>query len=197
MKKAGISLFMASAMALSMLSGCGSSSTVESVKEKTEEDVVEEYVPNQDYLDALATFGLDDISFEYDSLDEACYAIVGEDNAFIEIMSFGYKNDLAKEMYDRIYYTVTGYTDDQIASVDSYMKETFASIASNDWCEMTTDYDADKELYILQLHYTGLDDKDHVSTMVDEGVLGLTEDANQISISATDEAAQDNGLIKR
>lgn len=186
-----LSLLMATFMSLAMLTGCGNGTTSGS---NTTEEVVEK-APSSEYVAVLNEFGLEDVNYTFKGKKSIVFASKVSDET-LEILAFGYTNDIAEEMYDKVYLDITDYDDNMIDQVDKNIRDQFDMVNDLDFASIEYTVDKDINKYIIEIHYSDLS-RANVEKMVSEGLISGTAGMNQISIEQTAQAAAENGLVER
>ncbi len=187
MLKRVLSFFMAGLVSMSLMTGCGS-------KQKVEEEIKE---PSSEYVEVLNKYGLEDVNYTFQGKKSIVFASeVSADT--LEILAFGYTNDIAEEMYDKVYLDISSYIDeeDMVNQIDESIRNEFDKVSKLDFA--TIEYTVDKELgmYIIEIYYDDLS-KENVEELISSGLISGSDGMNQISIEQTTESAKSNGLIQR
>lgn len=161
------------------------------------QDKAEETV-NPAFEEFLADRG---VSFSPDitAMNSECFAAELEDG-MLEILEFGYKGDVVKEQIDTLFYPISGYSDADIALMESNARELFDAMADNSYT--TVKYDRIEGMYIvIQLHFTDMDNQSTIQAMTDLGMIQKDASSGKnvdfVSIERTTAALLENGYIQR
>lgn len=126
-------------------------------------------------------------------LDSAAFAL--ESEGMIDCMEFGYQDDMICEMVETIYLDISAMSDEERSATDSQMRDAFSSWEACGFCEVS--YDLGNSWYIVSIKLHDLDQSDVVKTAAENGMLTLSDDAEWLSISATEESLLDQGYVKK
>lgn len=126
-------------------------------------------------------------------MDTASFAIVYDDGT-VEKMEFGYQDDVIKALVDTAYYPISGYTDDQIAQLETQVKAYYAAYEQISCCTVT--YSSGSSFYKVTLSFTGLDIADNIQDLVNVGMMESTSNS-WISMSESEANMLASGFVKK
>ncbi len=111
----------------------------------------------------------------------------------IGIQEYGYNdNDIVSEMIETIYYSVSGNTEAEKSALIDDFKTTFSEIDSLNCCtfsvRQTSNY------IVVNLSYNDVDESSALSELHS---VGIVNDTNGISFSATEKTLLEDGFIKK
>lgn len=148
------------------------------------------------YLKLLSDNSVTDSPVGFDNLKSASFAVTtGEDS--LETIELGYKKDTVIEMYDTVYYTVSGMTDSEFEDFDGTVRNRCEAIANEKYCS----YDIKNEngIYTLTMHFFALDNAQNVNDLITLGIISnySKRDSDTVSFSDTETSLIRIGFIKR
>ena len=147
------------------------------------------------YLKLLSDNSVTDSPVGFDKLKSASFAVTtGEDS--LETIELGYKKDTVIEMYDTVYYTVSGMTDSEFDPCRT-VRNRCEAIANEKYCS----YDIKNEngIYTLTMHFFALDNAQNVNDLITLGIISnySKRDSDTVSFSDTETNLIRMGFIKR
>lgn len=125
-------------------------------------------------------------------LDGTSFAAVLDDGV-VERLSFGYKNDIVKEMHDDVYIPVSDYTDEQKAVMENNVKSEYAELEAYDFAEIT--YSMGATYFSVHMKFKNLDNTDNLSVLADYGM--LENNSELASMKLTRESLLASGFVER
>lgn len=194
-----IAILLATMMLGALLTGCGSSSSsggsgytpVITTTQPTTEPTLD--IPSAAYNEIFISRNIIEMPPMFFMMDASAFASVSAEG-MIEKMEYGHKDDIVKELINSLYYPISEMTDDQKTLLDSGVKEALASYTALSFCEAT--YDMGDSYYIVSLHFTDLDNTDHVKTLSDLGLV-TGDDSGLISMKESEASLLESGYVKR
>ncbi|MBQ7801333.1 MAG: zinc-ribbon domain-containing protein [Oscillospiraceae bacterium] len=126
-------------------------------------------------------------------LDTNSYAIV-YDYGGVERMLFGYSNDKVLQLVDTLYYPVSGYTEDQLAQLETTLKDYYAIYEQLSFCTVT--YTQGTSYYKIVMTMTDLDKSANIQALSGTDLL-TTAGADWISMSQSESDLLASGFVKK
>ena len=155
---------------------------------------------NPDYTAIFTENGIEDI----DRLDKTdmnssakyeYFARIDEDG-IIETSQYAAVYDTVYTEVSAIYYPISDYTDAQIASFDTAIKEGFSDIEALEFIETT--YTAGEKYYEIVFTITGLENSENYVAAAEAGYYsGNPEKGDYISLKATEEYLLEEGFEQK
>lgn len=140
--------------------------------------------PSEEFVSMLSDYGLDDVTFSFNTKKSFITAAAVTDS-ILEVIGWGYDNDIVTEMYDVIYINLEGYSEEYVAMLDEAEREAFSFLDEKTYLDQS-DFviDSEKNLYVITLHYPSIDEN-VVADMVASGLIQVDKDGNRISAKET------------
>jgi predicted small lipoprotein YifL len=146
------------------------------------------------YDEVFSMYNIVDMPALFMGLDSMSFA-VGYDG-MIEKIELGYKDDIVYEMVNVVYYPLEGLTEDEIASLDTSMKELMAPYADLECCSDSS-FTTSNNYYIISLTFSNLDNADNVKALEELDLIESDGTTGLCSITASEESLIANGYLKK
>ncbi len=155
---------------------------------------------NPDYTAIFTENGIEDIDrldkTDMSSSAECEYFAKVDEDGVVETSQYIAVFDKVYTEVSAIYYPIADYTDAQIASFDSAIKEGFADIEALEFIEAT--YTAGEKYYEIVFKITGLENSDNYVAAAKAGYYsGNPEKGDYISLKATEEYLLEEGFEQK
>lgn len=186
---------LAAGVICAALTGCGGTSSgningLPTFPEAVTQEPVKQ--PNPEYEKIFTDCAIVDMPTMFPNLQSEAFVSLDEDG-WIEKLEFGYSGDKVLEMVNTIYVPISDYTDEERQELDALMKESLAGCIGLDFCETTSDIG--NTYYKLSMHFSQLDEPDHVHALAEYEIVNAGID--EVSMQQTTDALKDGGYIQR
>ena len=151
---------------------------------------------SDEYTALLSDNGIPDAPHGFKGLKSTSYAVTTGGDSFetIELVS---KKDTVTEMYDTVYFSVVGMTDEEYSLFTEELRNRCEAVANESYCT----YSAEKqgEMYVLTMHFYALDNPQNVRDLITLGIISnySSKDSDTVSLTDTETSLLKMGFTKR
>ncbi len=152
--------------------------------------------PNSAYTEIFSSRNIVDSPVFFLTPESSDYAAVmaSENGEIIDKMALGFEDDLVKEMAEVTYIPISGFTQEELETFDSTMRENYAALTSEAFC--TADFAMTENYYVTTFQFKDLDVPENVQKLAEYGFV-TQQDVTAISAEVTEQSLLGSGYVKK